>query len=98
MDWQVRTWTYRTVKKIKRGDFYYYFWGYFKSRGYFNRHNNIDDFKERIRNEIRLIQPGSLNRLMKEFVSRPELDILTMIGFFLDSKMNVRYKWFSTSA
>lgn len=45
----------------------YYLWGYLKSKVYFNRPNTIDELKDRIRNEIRAIQPDTLGKVLQEF-------------------------------
>lgn len=48
----------------------FYFWGYLKSKVYFNRPHNIQDLKDRIRNEVRLIRPETLTRVLEEFRNR----------------------------
>ncbi|XP_023312530.1 uncharacterized protein LOC111692677 [Anoplophora glabripennis] len=45
----------------------YFLWGYLKSKVYFNRPNTIEELKDRIRNEIRAIQPDILHKVLQEF-------------------------------
>lgn len=48
----------------------YFLWGYLKSKVYFNRPNNIDELKARIRHEVRLIQPQVIHNVLEEFKDR----------------------------
>lgn len=48
----------------------YFLWGYLKSKIYFNRPENIEALKERIRQEIRSITPEMLDNVQQAFVSR----------------------------
>lgn len=48
----------------------FFLWGYLKSKVYVNRPNNIDDLKERIRQEIRLISPEVIENVQRETLYR----------------------------
>lgn len=48
----------------------YFLWGYLKSKVYFNRPNNVDDLKERIRQEINQITPETIQNVLEEFQQR----------------------------
>lgn len=48
----------------------FFLWGYLKSKVYLNRPNNIDDLKERIRQEIRLISPEVIENVQRETLNR----------------------------
>lgn len=48
----------------------FFLWGYLKSKVYVNRPQNINDLKERIRQEIRRITPDVISNVQNEFISR----------------------------
>lgn len=48
----------------------FFLWGYLKSKVYVNRPQNINDLKERIRQEIRRITPDVIINVQNEFISR----------------------------
>lgn len=48
----------------------FYLWGYLKSKVYFNKPENIEQLKNRIRAEIQQIQPQTLNEVLREFQDR----------------------------
>lgn len=48
----------------------YFLWGYLKAKIYFNRPPNIEDLKQRIRQEIRSITPQMVDNVQQAFVSR----------------------------
>ena len=50
----------------------FFLWGYLKSKVYVNRPNNLDDLKQRIRQEIRLIPPQVIENVQRETILRLE--------------------------
>ena len=46
----------------------FFLWGYLKSEVYVNRPNNVDDLKQRIRQEIRLISPEVIENVQRETI------------------------------
>jgi len=48
----------------------FFMWGFLKNKVYYNRPHNIEDLKNRIRNEIGNIVPDMLERVIEEFKHR----------------------------
>ena len=50
----------------------FFLWGYLKSKVYVNRPNIVDDLKQRIRQEIRLISPKVIENVQRKTFLRLE--------------------------
>jgi hypothetical protein len=48
----------------------FFLWGYLKSKVYNNQPNNLEDLKQRIQREIRLISPQTIQNIRNEFYNR----------------------------
>jgi hypothetical protein len=48
----------------------FFLWEYLKSKVYNNRLTNLEDLKQRIQHEIRLISPQTIQNIRNEFYNR----------------------------
>lgn len=48
----------------------FFLWGYLKSKVFVNRPNNMQELKERIRREVRVITPEMVGNVQREFIDR----------------------------
>lgn len=65
----------------------FYLWGYLKSKVYATKPRNIEELKERIRQEIQLITPEVLRSLQREFYHRLAL-CQEVNGFHFEQLLN----------
>jgi hypothetical protein len=55
---------------------YYFQFGYLRSRVYFNRPNNLEHLRQRIRAEMEQISPDTTSTLALNFIVRTQLKFL----------------------